>query len=181
MDPIYENAAGVTAVGTAPAAVAVRPARPADLDAVLGIRNDAVEKSTALWTETPQTPAEGAAWFAAYLERDAAFVAEHDGEVVGFGVYGPWRPLEGFRHSAENSVYVRTDRHGLGIGTELLTALIASARQAGYHVMIADIESGNTASIRLHERFGFEVVGTVREVGIKFGRWLDLTIMRLPL
>jgi phosphinothricin acetyltransferase len=62
-----------------------------------------------------------------------------------------------------------------------MTTLIASAREAGHRVMIADIEAGNTASIRLHERFGFQHVGTVREAGIKFGRWLDLTIMRLPL
>ncbi|WP_078888523.1 GNAT family N-acetyltransferase [Streptomyces sclerotialus] len=181
MDPIYENGVAVPGTGAAPAAAAVRAARPGDLEAVLGIRNDAVKNSTALWTETPLTTAEGAAWFAAYLERGAAFVAEYAGEVVGFAVYGPWRALEGYRHSAENSVYVRTDRHGLGIGSALLTVLVPAARQAGYHVMIADIEAGNAASIRLHERFGFETVGTVREVGIKFGRWLDLTIMRLPL
>ncbi|MGI5472782.1 N-acetyltransferase family protein [Streptomyces sp. CA-132043] len=181
MDPIYENGVALAEAGAAPDAVRVRAARPDDLAAVLAIRNDAVATSTALWTETPQTPAEGAAWFAAYLEKDAAFVAEYAGEVVGFAVYCPWRALEGYRHSAENSVYVRGDRHGLGIGTELLTVLIDGARQAGYHVMIADIEAGNTASIRLHERFGFETVGTVREVGTKFGRWLDLTIMRLPL
>ncbi|WP_030257438.1 GNAT family N-acetyltransferase [Streptomyces violens] len=179
MDPIYENESGV-AVAVAEAAT-VRPARSGDLDAILAIRNDAIENSTALWTETLQTPAEGAAWLTAFLDKGAAFVAEHEGEVVGFGVYAPWRPLEGFRYSAENSVYVRTDRHGLGVGSALLDVLITSARAAGYHVMIADIESGNAASIRLHERFGFQDVGTVREVGTKFGRWLDLTIMRLAL
>ncbi|MER7188001.1 N-acetyltransferase family protein [Streptomyces hyaluromycini] len=173
MNPIYE-------IG----AVTVRPARPGDGEAVRAIRNHAIEHSTALWTETPQSPAEGAAWFATHLERGSALVAEvaeEPGEVAGFAVYGPWRALDGYRHTVENSVYVREGRHGLGIGSALLGPLVAAAREAGHHVMIAGIEAGNTASIRLHDRFGFEHVGTVREVGTKFGRWLDLTIMRLPL
>ncbi|MFF8844216.1 GNAT family N-acetyltransferase [Streptomyces sp. NPDC015127] len=171
MVPIYEK----------PGAVKVRPAAPGDVDAVLAIRNHAIEHSTALWTETPQTPAEGAAWLAAHLDRGSGFVAEVEGEIAGFAVYGPWRALEGFRHTVEDSVYVREDRHGLGVGSALMAALISSARQAGHHVMIADIEADNAASVRLHERFGFHHVGTVPEVGTKFGRWLDLTIMRLPL
>jgi phosphinothricin acetyltransferase len=172
MNPIYERS-GVT--------VTVRPARSGDAEAVRAIRNHAIEHSLALWTETPQSPAEGSAWLAAHLGRGSAFVAETGGEVAGFAVYGPWRDLPGYRHTVEDSVYVREGRHGLGIGSALLTALIASARDAGHHVMIAGIEAGNGASVRLHERFGFERVGTVPEVGTKFGRWLDLTLMRLPL
>ncbi|MFE2019389.1 GNAT family N-acetyltransferase [Streptomyces sp. NPDC059499] len=171
MNPIYE---------TTRAAV-VRPAYSGDAEAVLAIRNHAIEHSTALWTQTPQSPAEGAAWLAVHLERGSAVVAEVGGEVAGFAVYSQWRELDGFLHTVEDSVYVREGRHGLGVGTALMTALIASARAAGHRVMIADIEAGNTASVRLHERFGFQHVGTVREAGIKFGRWLDLTIMRLPL
>lgn len=159
----------------------VRLATHGDLDPVLAIRNHAIEHSTALWTETKQTPDEGAAWLAAHLARRSAFVAEAGGEVAGFAVYAPWRDLEGFRHTVEDSVYVREDRHGLGVGSALLAALISSARGAGHHTVVADIEAGNIASVRLHERFGFEHVGTVREAGLKFGRWLDLTIMRLPL
>ncbi|MFG2650575.1 GNAT family N-acetyltransferase [Streptomyces sp. NPDC048436] len=171
MNLIYKKAQAVT----------VRAAHPGDAEAVRAIRNHAIEHSTALWTQTQQSPAEGAAWLAAHLDRGSAFVAEADGEVAGFAVYGPWRELEGYRHTVENSVYVREGRHGLGIGSALMTDLISAARQAGHHVMIADIEAGNSGSIRLHERFGFRHVGTVPEVGTKFGRWLDLTIMRLPL
>jgi phosphinothricin acetyltransferase len=171
MNPIYEMSRGLT----------VRPAHLGDAAAILAIRNHAIEYSTALWTQAPQSPAEGAAWLAAHLGRDSAFVAEMDGEVAGFAVYGPWRELDGYRHTVEDSVYVREGRHRLGIGSALMTALIASAREAGHHVVIADIEAENAASIRLHERFGFRHVGTAREVGTKFGRWLDLTIMRLPL
>lgn len=161
--------------------MAVRPARPGDGEAIRAIRNHAVEHSTALWTQTPQSPAEAVSWLAAHLERGSAFVAEADGEVAGFAVYGPWRALDGYRHTVEDSVYVREGRHGLGIGSALLDALIDAAREAGHHVMIAGIEAGNASSVRLHERFGFQHVGTVPEVGTKFGRWLDLTLMRLPL
>ncbi|WP_189312901.1 GNAT family N-acetyltransferase [Streptomyces brasiliensis] len=172
MNPIYErNGTSVTARG----------ARPGDAEAIRAIRNHAIESSTALWTQTTQSPAEGAAWLAAHLERGSALVAEVDGEVAGFAVYGPWRELDGYRHTVEDSVYVREDRHGLGIGSALLAALVTSAREAGHHVVIAGIEAENTASIRLHERFGFQRAGTIPEVGTKFGRWLDLTIMRLPL
>ncbi|MFH8800820.1 GNAT family N-acetyltransferase [Streptomyces sp. NPDC017936] len=171
MNPLYERRVAVT----------VRPARAEDGEAVREIRNHAIEHSTALWTRTPQSPAEGATWLAAHLEHGSAFVAEAEGGVAGFAVYGPWRHLDGYRHTVEDSVYVREGRYGLGIGSALLAALVDSARGAGHHVMIAGIEAGNTASIRLHERFGFRHAGTVPEVGTKFGRWLDLTIMQLPL
>ncbi|MEV7499741.1 N-acetyltransferase family protein [Streptomyces sp. NPDC093018] len=171
MLPIYERDRGVT----------VRPACAGDAEAVRAIRNHAIEHSTALWTEIPQSPAEGAAWLARHLERGSAFVAEAGGEVAGFAVFAPWRDLEGYRHTVEDSVYVREGRHGLGIGSTLLTTLITAARAAGHHLMIAGIESGNGASVRLHERFGFEHAGTIREAGIKFGRRLDLTLMRLAL
>ncbi|MFF2520745.1 GNAT family N-acetyltransferase [Streptomyces liangshanensis] len=172
MNPIYEKSR---------AAVTVRPARSGDTEAIREIRNHAIEHSTALWTQTPQSPAEGAAWLAAHLERGSAFVADVDGEVAGFAVYGPWRQLDGFRHTVEDSVYVREGRHGLGIGSALLAVLIDAAREAGHHVVVAGIEAENASSIRLHERHGFDNVGTVPEVGTKFGRWLDLTTMRLPL
>ncbi|MHC3470748.1 N-acetyltransferase family protein [Streptomyces sp. 7R007] len=171
MNPIYERSRTVT----------VRPAHLDDAEAIHTIRNHAIEHSTALWTQTPQSPTEGAAWLATHLERGSAFVADVDGEVAGFAVYGPWRQLDGYRHTVEDSVYVREGSHGLGIGSALLAALIAAARDAGHHVVIAGIEAENTSSIRLHERFGFHHVGTVPEVGTKFGRWLDLTLMQLPL
>lgn len=159
----------------------MRPAEAGDAEAIRAIRNHAVEHSTALWTRTPQSPAVGTAWLAAHLERGSAFVAESGGAVAGFAVWSPWRELDGYRHTVEDSVYVRDDRQGRGIGSALLAAVIASARAAGCHVLIADIEAGNIPSIRLHERFGFRHAGTVPEVGTKFGRWLDLTIMSLAL
>lgn len=170
MDLVYENSP-----------IGVRPAAPEDAEAIRSIRNRAIEHSTALWTNAPLSAAEGAAWLAAHLQRGSAFVAEAGGELVGFAVYGPWRHSEGYRHTVEDSVYVREGEHGRGTGSALLAALIDAARAAGHRIVLADIEAGNAASIKLHERFGFQHVGTIREAGTKFGRWLDLTIMRLPL
>ncbi|MGW7255266.1 N-acetyltransferase family protein [Streptomyces sp. NPDC054834] len=115
------------------------------MDVIRAIRNHAIEHSTVLWTQTPQPPAEGAAWLAVHLERGPAFVAEVEGEAVGLVVYGPWRELDGYRHTVEDSVHVREGRHGLGVGSALRGALIASAREAGHHVVIAGIEAANTA------------------------------------
>jgi phosphinothricin acetyltransferase len=108
-------------------------------------------------------------------------VADVDGKVAGYASYGDWRTLDGFRHSAEHSVYVHRDHRGAGLGRDLMTALIEVARERGIHVMIACVEAGNAASIRLHESLGFRNVGTFREVGTKFGRWLDLTCLELRL
>lgn len=159
----------------------VRPARAGDAEAIRAIRNRAIEETAALWTTTPQSADEAAAWLGAHLARRSAFVAEAAGEVVGFALYEPWRSYEGYRHTVGDSVYVRPDAHARGIGSALLAAVIDAARQAGHRVVIADIEAGNAASIRLHERFGFQRIGTVNEAGTKFGRWLDLTIMQLNL
>ena len=159
----------------------IRPARSADVAATLRLRNDAIRHSTAIWTDIQQTPEEGAAWWDELVGRQAAYVVELDGAVIGYACWAPWRPKEGYRFTVEDSVYVAAEHQGHGLGRRLMAALIDAARRAGMHVMLADIESGNTASITLHERLGFETVGKLREVGIKFDRWLDLTIMRLAL
>ncbi|HEY9294111.1 MAG TPA: GNAT family N-acetyltransferase [Microlunatus sp.] len=159
----------------------IRPARSEDVEAVRQLRNDAIEHSTAIWTEVQQTSEDAAAWWDELVCRRAAYVAEAEGSVVGYACWAQWRPKEGYRLTVEDSVYVAADHHGHGLGRRLMTTLIDAARRAGMHVMLADIESGNAASIALHDRLGFETVGTLREIGTKFGRWLDLTIMRLAL
>lgn len=161
--------------------MAVRPGQADDLDAIRAIRNRAVEATTAIWTETTQTPAEARDWLAGYLERAAMFVAVDDGAVVGYACWGPWREKDGYRHTAEHSVYVAEGHQRRGIGRTLLRTVLQEAPRHGLHVLVAGIESRNTASIRLHEELGFEHAGTVREVGTKFGRWLDLTFMQRTL
>ncbi|WP_295481546.1 GNAT family N-acetyltransferase [uncultured Pseudomonas sp.] len=160
----------------------IRDARPDDLAGILDIYNDAVCNTTAIWNETPVDLANRQAWFAARAEQGyPILVATDDSGVLGYASFGDWRPFEGFRHTVEHSVYVRGDQRGKGLGPLLMQALIERARRGGKHVMVAAIESGNAASIRLHERLGFAVTGQMPQVGVKFGRWLDLTFMQLGL
>ncbi|MBL0885422.1 GNAT family N-acetyltransferase [Myceligenerans indicum] len=160
---------------------AVRPARADDAGAVRAIRNDAVETTTAIWTSVPMSEDEARSWVSDLAGRNAMLVAEVDGDVVGYASFSPWRAKEGYRHSVEDSVYVAPGQQGNGVGRALLTELVATARDAGAHRMYADIEAGNAASISLHESLGFRRVGLLREVGTKFGRWLDLAILELEL
>ncbi|WP_344791333.1 N-acetyltransferase family protein [Gryllotalpicola daejeonensis] len=161
--------------------VMIRPATAADAGGIREIRNDAILTSTAIWTGITQSMSEAAAWVDEHLERDSMVVAECDGFVLGYGCWAPWRAKEGYRFTAEDSVYLADGHRGRGIGALLLNAVIASARAAGMHTMIADIEAGNLASIALHQRLGFETIGTVKQAGTKFDRWLDLTILQLML
>ncbi|WP_430240829.1 N-acetyltransferase family protein [Neorhizobium sp. DAR64861/K0K2] len=158
----------------------IRDATEADLPAILEIYNDAVANTTAIWTETLVDLANRRDWFAARQARGfPVLVADEDGVVKGYASYGDWRAFEGFRHTVEHSVYVHREARGEGIGRLLMRELITRAASNGIHVMIACVEAGNAASIRLHERLGFRLTGTFSEVGIKFGRWLDLACMEL--
>ncbi|MFN6955859.1 MAG: GNAT family N-acetyltransferase, partial [Acetobacteraceae bacterium] len=105
-------------------------------------------------------------------------VAEEDGEVLGLASFGEFRAWPGFRHTVEHSVHVRAGARGRGIGTALVAALFEPARALGKHVMIAGVDAANAGSIRMHERLGFARGAVLREVGRKFGRWLDLELMQ---
>jgi L-amino acid N-acyltransferase len=159
----------------------IRLAAAADAEAIREIRNDVIARSTAMWTTDLVSPGDGRAWLADNLTRRSAYVAEVGGQIVGYANWAPWRPKDGYRHTVEDSVYLIEGHQGRGLGAGLLRTLITGARESGAHVMMASIEATNARSVALHERLGFELVGTAREVGTKFGRWLDLTMMRLPL
>jgi phosphinothricin acetyltransferase len=160
----------------------IRDAASHDVEALTAIHNDAVEHTTAIWDESPVSVAERSAWLA---ERQGAgfpvLVAEVDGAVGGYATYGAWRPKTGYRHTVEGSVYVLPTHRGLGLASALVDASVRHARAAGFHRMVAMIESGNSVSADLHARRGFEVVGRMDQVGRKFDRWLDLTVMQLRL
>jgi len=157
----------------------IREALPADVPGILDIYNDAVRNTTAIWNETPVDLANRQAWFEARAQQGyPILVAVDETGVLGYASFGDWRPFEGFRHTVEHSVYIRGDQRGKGLGPVLMAALIERARRCGKHVMVAAIESGNAASVRLHERLGFVVTGQMPQVGVKFGRWLDLTFMQ---
>lgn len=158
--------------------ITVRDATQDDLGAIMDIYNDAVVNTTAIWNETVVDLENRRDWFAARRSRGfPVLVALKEGQVCGYASYGDWRAFEGYRHTVEHSIYVRKDARGEGIGRLLMQALMAHAKNAGMHVMIAAIEAENTASIRLHESLGFRIAGRFSQVGTKFGRWLDLTCM----
>ncbi len=158
----------------------IRPAHAGDLPAILAIFNDVIATSTAVYFIQPVTLDERTAWFNA---RGAAgfpvLVAEVDGAVAGFASFGEFRGAwPGYRFSVEHSVHVRADCRGRGLGAALVGALVPLAAAMGKHVMIGGIDADNAASLRMHERLGFTRVAHFREVGHKFGRWLDLVFMQ---
>ncbi|MEG1041122.1 MAG: N-acetyltransferase family protein [Pseudomonas sp.] len=162
----------------------IRDAVTADLPGIRDIYNDAVLNTTAIWNEQPVDLANRQAWFDARQAQRYPILVIVDAaaeQVLGYASFGDWRPFEGFRHTVEHSVYIRADQRGNGLAPKLMQALIERARACHKHVMVAAIESGNSASIRLHERLGFTLNGQMPQVGVKFGRWLDLTFMQLIL
>jgi L-amino acid N-acyltransferase YncA len=162
--------------------VLIRDTVPDDLPAILTVHNAAIAETTAIWDEEQVELADRQAWFD---QRTGAglpiLTADIDGQMAGYASYGPFRPKTGYRHTVENSVYVADGFHRRGVATALMAELIERARVGEVHAMVAGIESSNTTSMALHAKFGFEVVGVMPQVGVKFGRWLDLTWMQLLL
>ena len=159
----------------------IRDVTEADLPGILAIYNEVIRTSSAVYTETETTLEERQAWL---TQRNGlgypVLVAEDsaDGSVLGYSTFGDFRPWPGYRHTIEHSVYIRGDARGRGLGKLLVEPLFERAASLGKHVMVAGIDAANPASIRLHQKLGFEQVGTLREVGTKFGRWLDLVFMQ---
>jgi phosphinothricin acetyltransferase len=156
----------------------IRLARAADLPAINAIYNHFVLHSTCTYQEEPSTPEERAAWFAAHGPAHPVTVAEMDGEVVGWGSLSPFHPRSAYRHTVENSVYVRHDLHRRGIGRVLLANLIDRAKTIGHHTIIALIDAGQPGSIAIHRAFEFAPVAHLNEVGFKFGNWRDVVYMQ---
>ncbi len=161
--------------------VTVREARPADNDQIAAIWNHEV-----LWTDatTDTEPRDARAqrdWLARHTGDYPAVVAVAGDEVLAYGCLSPYWPKPAFARTVEDSVYVARGHRGAGLGSLVLGTLIERARELGRHSMLARITSGNGASICLHEKHGFRVVGVEREVAFKLGRWLDVTVMQLPL
>jgi phosphinothricin acetyltransferase len=159
-------------------AARVRPAVRADLPNILEIYNEAVLNTTATYDYEPRTMEHRVAWFEEHERSQMpVFVAEADGRVAGWSALNAYHQRPGYRFTAENSVYVAAEHRGRGIGKVLLAPLLEAARSRGLHAIVAAIDADNTASVRLHAAFGFERVGLFKQVGFKFGRWLDVLYM----
>jgi len=156
----------------------IRDAQSSDAAALLNIYNEAVLNTTSVWTEQPRSLDAQMQWLEDKRQSDKpVLIAEEAGVVLGFATYGPFRTWPGYRHTVENSIYVESAQRGKGIGSQLLASLIERARAQQLHAIIAGIEATNTVSLKLHERHGFVQVGILKEVGTKFGRWLDLAFL----
>ncbi len=162
----------------------IRLAGPDDAEAIRAIYNLEVTESTVTFDLVPRTIEGQQAWLAEHAGVHPAVVvtegsgpSARDGVVVGFGCLGPYRPRPAYATTVENSLYVRRDRQGLGYGRVILEELLRLATVHGFHAVMARIVDGHQVSIALHRSCGFELVGVEREVGRKFGRWLDVVLM----
>jgi L-amino acid N-acyltransferase YncA len=163
--------------------IIIRPATPADIATITRIYADAVLHGTASFEIEPPDQAEMLRRQAVLLKNAYPYLAaEVEGVVAGYAYAGPYRARPGYKWSVEDSVYVAPDMHRKGIGALLLRALIAASTQRGFRQMIAVIgDSAQIASIAVHERAGFNHVGTLRSVGFKNGQWLDTVLMQRAL
>lgn len=144
----------------------------------MGIYNPVVETSTATFDLVPRTLDQQVAWLSDRSGARIVLVAETDeATVAGYAALSPYRERAAYSTTVEDSVYVHADHQGRGVGRLLLDALVDTARAHGFHAVMARIVADHEASIALHAVCGFEVVGHEREVGRKFGRWLDVTLM----
>jgi phosphinothricin acetyltransferase len=157
----------------------IRDANEGDLAAITAIYNEVIANTTAVFSDLAVTLEDRRDW---WRRRVAAgyplLVATDASGVVGFASFGDFRAWPGYRHTVEHSVHVRVDCRGRGVGRALVSALLPRASALAKHVMIAGVDAGNAASIRMHEGLGFERVAHLREVARKFDRWLDLVFLQ---
>lgn len=173
----------VTTRTSPPPTPAIRAVRDDDIAAITAIYAHHVLHGSASFELEAPTETEMRARAAHVREEGMPYlVAELDGEVAGYAYATVYRTRRAYRFTAEDSVYIRHDLAGRGIGRALLDALMAECERIGCRQMIAQIgDSANVASIRLHERTGFEHAGVLKSVGFKFGRWLDTVRMQRAL
>jgi L-amino acid N-acyltransferase YncA len=163
--------------------VLIRPAVASDMDAITLIYAHHVNHGTGSFeTEAPDRIEIARRWSEVQAQGLPWLVAEDDGDIGGYAYASPYRARPAYRHTVEDSIYVRVDRLGTGLGKLLMPALITAAQACGMRQMIAVIgDSANEASITLHRRFGFHDAGLLKDVGFKFGRWLDTVFMQRSL
>jgi phosphinothricin acetyltransferase len=159
----------------------IRPAVESDAPAIAAIYNYYVRTSTATFDTQERSTADQAVWLSEHTGPHPVFVAERGEGIVAWGALSAWGTRCAYRHTVEISVYVAPDVAGEGIGPAVSTVLIEAARGLRHHAIISQIVHENDPSLAMSRRLGFEHVGTLREVGRKFDRWLDVVLMELVL
>ena len=155
----------------------IRKALENDLPMITEIYNDAIKMTTATFDTTPKTMEEQRLWFQDHGPKNPIMVAEQDGVIIAWGSLSKWSDRCAYTDTAEVSLYVTEPYQGKGIGTRLLTQLLNEGKKQGLHAVIARITEGNTHSLSLHESLGFFRIGTMKEVGVKFGKRLDVHLL----
>ena len=158
--------------------ITTRHASLGDLPAITEIYNEAVLTTAATFDTETKSVAERQLWFEEHGPRYPVLVAEMNDTVVGWASLSRWSPKLAYAGTVEVSLYVGSAYRGKGVGKQLMTAVLTEGQKNGFHTVLARITEGNKASVRLHEAFGFELVGVIREVGYKFNRWLDVYLMQ---
>ena len=149
------------------------------MPALAAIYNEAVLTTTATFDVEPKSLAERTDWLKSRSERHPVLVAEIDGAVVGYAALSRWSDRAAYDDTAETALYVHSSHRDRGIGRALNAAIIGEARRLGFHSLLARITADSAASLHLHQSAGFIAVGTLREVGRKFGRLLDVHILQI--
>lgn len=154
----------------------IRKAEISDLKALLDIYNYEVENGVATFDLQPKTLREREKWFYNHnIENHPLYVAEVDGKVAGYASLSPYREKEAYKSTVELSIYIALAHRGKGIATSLMEYILEVAKaDSRIHTVVSVITSGNEASARLHEKFGFTFCGTIKEVGMKFGQYLSI-------
>lgn len=159
--------------------IQIRKATTEDLSSILEIVNDEILHRTAIYDYEERTWEEQAGILQHYQQHNFPFlVAVMEESVVGYGSYGTFRTKAGFNKTVEHSIYVNQKYLGKQIGSRLMDALLEIAVQQDVKCMVAMIDGSNQGSVKFHERYGFALVGTMKDVGYKFGRFLDLIVMQ---
>lgn len=159
--------------------IEIREAVIEDLPAILEIYNDAILTTTATFDLEEETLEGRTAWFLHHGDKYPLIVAVKDNHVVGYCCLSQFQEKPAYNPTSELSIYISAAHRGEGIGGKLMEDILFRAPKLGFHAIISGITAGNEASIRLHEKFGFSLVGTLKEVGYKFGEWQDVCYYEL--
>lgn len=159
----------------------IRLATIDDQEAIREIYNEAVINSTATFDTEERSSVKQLEWWKNHKKNHPVFVAEEEGVVIGWSSLSPWSDRCAYDTTVEVSVYIHKDHRGKGIGSKLLEVVTAEGKKVGNHTILSRITEGNEASIRIHSKLGYQMVGVLKEVGFKFGKFLDVTMMQLVL
>ena len=157
----------------------IRSAKQLDIAAITAIYNDVIATTNAIYRDDVVDESERMAWYQSRLtDGFPIIVAESEGEIIGYGVYGSFRFGEGYKHTVEHSIHVKYSYRRKGVGRAILKELISIATNDGRHVMVGGIDSENEASIKLHKEFGFHESARMEEIAIKGEKLLTLVLMQ---